>query len=78
MKALVTFLFPTIKAVIAVCSFMIGIGWAAFGTVSFMVKAQADEIRKEVMTLDKKNMDHINKRFDDTQSMIKALIEKGK
>lgn len=69
----IQFLFPVIKSFIAVAGFLIGIGWAAFASIQLIVKAESASLRTEFET--KRNIDihHIDKRFDETQAMIRAL-----
>jgi hypothetical protein len=78
MKSLLVF-FPTlVKAVVGVVAFLIGLGWAAFLSVNMIVKAEGREIRAEFHSFRTEDMKHINKRFDETQGLIKEMIKKGK
>lgn len=71
MKALIQFIFPTVKAIISVTAFFIGIGWAAFATISVMVKAEADVVRQEVKQIREIDLAHLDKRFDKLEILIK-------
>lgn len=71
MKALIQFIFPTVKAIVSVTAFFIGIGWAAFATISIMVKAEADVVRREVKQIREIDMTHLDKRFDKLEVLIK-------
>jgi hypothetical protein len=70
MKALLNvFLIPTIKA----ASFLIGLGWIAYGSIMLVVKAEGNAIRTEVKTIREIDMTHIDKRFDKIEQMIKEV-----
>lgn len=71
MKELLQFVFPTIKAILAVMGFMIGLGWGAYQTVSSIAKAEAGSVRDEIKTIRTLDMEHLNKRFDKLEELIK-------
>lgn len=71
MKALIQFIFPTVKAVVAVVAFFIGLGWSAFVGVNMIVKAEGHDIRAEVKEIRAIDMSHIDKRFDRIEALIK-------
>jgi len=71
MKALVEFLFPTIKAIIATVGFLVGLGWTAYLSVHTIVKAEGNAIRAEVRELRGNDIQHIDKRFDRLEVLIK-------
>jgi hypothetical protein len=71
MKVLWELLPPFIKGVVTVVAFFIGIGWASYGAVLLIVKAEGQEIRKEVMIIRNVDMEHLNKRFDRVEALIK-------
>jgi hypothetical protein len=64
------------KNFVGMVAFLIGLGWATYGAVLMIVKAEGQEIRKEVMTIRVIDMDHINKRFDETQELIRSSNKK--
>lgn len=71
MKQLLQFIFPTVKAVVTVTGFLIGIGWGAYGMVYVIVKAEGQEIRREVKVIRDVDMGHLDKRFDRIEKLIK-------
>ena len=71
MKQLIQFIFPTVKAVVTVTGFLIGIGWGAYGMVYVIVKAEGQEIRREVRVIRDVDMGHLDKRFDRIEKLIK-------
>lgn len=80
MKILWELLPPFIKGALTVVGFFVGLGWASYGAVLIIVKAEGQEIRKEVMTIRNIDMDHINKRFNSVENKlerIEGLIIRG-
>jgi hypothetical protein len=71
MKSLFPFIFPVLKAVITVVGFMIGIGWGAYQGVSRIAKAEAGAVREEIKTIRSLDMEHLNRRFDKIEELIK-------
>lgn len=71
MLNLIKFIAPTLKAIVGVCVFLVSIGWAAFATISVMVKAEADVVRQEVKHIRDIDMAHLDKRFDKLEVLIK-------
>ena len=71
MKALINFSAPTLKALLGVIVFVIGLGWGAYGAVYMIVKAEGQEIRREVKQIRDIDMGHINYRFDRIEKLIK-------
>jgi hypothetical protein len=71
MKNIITFIAPTLKALLGVVAFIIGLGWGAYGAVYLIVKAEGQEIRREVKEIRDIDMGHINYRFDRIEKLIK-------
>lgn len=71
MKGLINFIFPTIKALLGVSAFIIGLGWGAYGAVYMIVKAEGQEIRREVKQIRDIDMSHLDSRFDRLEHLIK-------
>jgi len=71
MKQLIQFIFPTVKAVVTVTGFLIGIGWGAYGMVYVIIKAEGKEIRREVKVIRDIDIGHLDKRFDRIEKLIK-------
>ncbi len=71
MKQLVQFIFPTVKAVVTVTGFLIGLGWAAYGSIYMIVKAEGQEIRREVKIIRDVDMGHLDYRFNRIENLIK-------
>lgn len=62
---------PIIKSVVGVVAFLIGLGWAAYSAVYLIVKAEGKEIKSEVKEIRNIDMQHIDKRFDRLELLIK-------
>lgn len=73
MKGLIAFIFPTIKAIVSVVAFMIGIGWAAYGAVKVIAHSEASAIEEKVIAVRSADMEHLNKRFDKLEELIKSI-----
>ena len=73
MKHLVQFIFPTVKAILAVVTFIIGLGWGAYALVQTVARAEADTVRKEIKEIRTIDIDHIDKRFDRIEKLIKEI-----
>ena len=71
MKTLFPFIFPVLKAILTVVGFMIGLGWGAYQGVSKIAKAEASAVRDEIKTIRTLDMEHLNKRFDRLEELIK-------
>lgn len=71
MKLVWELLPPFIKGAVTVVAFFVGIGWASYGAVLLIVKAEAQEIKKEVMTIRSIDIAHMDKRFDKLEELIK-------
>ncbi len=71
MKQLIQLIFPTIKALLGVSAFIIGLGWGAYGAVYMIVKAEGQEIRREVKQIRDIDMSHLDRRFDRLEHLIK-------
>jgi hypothetical protein len=62
---------PALKAIITVCIFFVSLGWGAYGAVLLIVKAEAKTIEEKVMTVRRIDMEHMDKRFDRLEQLIK-------
>jgi hypothetical protein len=71
MKLLLQFIPPILKAVLTVTGFMIGLGWGAYQAVSSIAKAEAGAVRDEIKVIRTLDMEHLNKRFDKLEQLIK-------
>jgi len=80
MKALLQFVFPTVKAVLTVVGFMLGLGWGAYHSVEVIAKAQGEVIEAKVIAVRNADFQHINGRFDRTDAKLDKIMEmiKGK
>lgn len=76
MKALLQFVFPTVKAVLTVVGFMLGLGWGAYHAVEVIAKAQGEVIESKVIAVRNADFQHINSRFDRTDAKLDMIIEK--
>lgn len=71
MKSLIQFLIPAVKAILTVVGFMIGLGWGSYQAVSRIAKAEASSVRDEIKVIRTLDMEHLNKRFDKLEELIK-------
>lgn len=71
MKLVWDLLPPFIKGAVTVIVFFISLGWASYGAVLLIVKAEGKDIRKEVMNVRNIDMGHLDKRFDRIERLIK-------
>ena len=74
MKALLQFVFPTVKAVLTVFGFMLGLGWGAYHAVEVIAKAQGEVIEAKVIAVRNADFQHINGRFDRTEEKLDRII----
>ena len=75
MKALLQFVFPTVKAVLTVVGFMLGLGWGAYHAVEVIAKAQGEVIEAKVIAVRNADFQHINGRFDRTDAKLDKIME---
>lgn len=75
MKQLLLFIFPTLKAIITVMAFFVGIGWGAYAAISLMVRAEAGAIREEVKNYRQIDMSHIDSRLNRIDAKLDVLIK---
>jgi hypothetical protein len=75
MKALLQFIFPTVKAILTVVGFMLGLGWGAYHSVEVIAKAQGEVIEAKVIAVRNADFQHINGRFDRTDAKLDKIME---
>jgi hypothetical protein len=75
MKALLQFVFPTVKAILTVVGFVLGLGWSAYHSVEVIAKAQGEIIEQKVMAVRNIDFQHINGRFDRTDAKLDKIME---
>lgn len=73
MKVLWQFVAPTVRAVVAVSSVLVGIGWSAFLSIQMIVKAEGNAIRTEFESKRSVDIQNIHDRFDDTHAMLREI-----
>jgi hypothetical protein len=71
MKQILLFIFPTVKAVATVLGLLVGMGWGAYGAVSMIAKTEAQTVRDEMKALRQADIQHLDKRFDRIETLIK-------
>jgi hypothetical protein len=71
MKKLIPLIPPMVKAIFTVLGFMVGLGWGAYEAVSHIAKAEAGAVRDQVKEIRSLDMEHLNKRFDRLEELIK-------
>jgi len=65
------FFLPALKAIFGVVGFMVAMGWGAYQAVSHIAKAEASSVRDEIKVIRTLDMEHLNKRFDKLEELIK-------
>ena len=75
MKQLLQFVFPTVKAILTVTGFMLGLGWGAYHSVEVIAKAQGEVIESKVMAVRNADFQHINSRFDRTDAKLDKIMD---
>ena len=75
MKQLIQFIFPTVKAILTVMGFMVGLGWGAYHAVEVIAKAQGEVIESKMMAVRNADFQHINGRFDRTDEKLDKIME---
>ena len=71
MKILWSLLPAASKAILQVVIFFISLGWASYGAILLIVKAEGREIKAQVMEVRRIDIEHLDKRFDDVISEIR-------
>lgn len=71
MKILWSLLPSAAKAILQVVIFFISLGWASYGAILLIVKAEGRDIKKQVMEVRRIDIEHIDKRFDQVISEIR-------
>jgi hypothetical protein len=74
MKAYIELIFPILKAIVSIVVFLVGLGWTAYVSINTIVKAEGKEIRREVKNIRDIDMQHLDRRFD----RLEVLIKEGK
>lgn len=64
MKILWQLLPSATKAILQVILFFVSLGWASYGAILLIVKAEGIEIKAQVMEVRRIDIEHIDKRFD--------------
>jgi hypothetical protein len=73
MKALWQFIAPTVKAAFGVVSVMFGLVAASYGGIVFIAKSEAQAIESKVMAVRQADIQHLDKRFDRLEALIKEI-----
>lgn len=71
MKILWSLLPSATKAILQVVIFFVSLGWASYGAILLIVKAEGRDIKKQVMEVRRIDIEHIDKRFDQVISEIR-------
>jgi hypothetical protein len=75
MKQLLQFIFPTVKAILTVIGFMLGLGWGAYHSVEVIARAEGQVIESKMMAVRNADFQHINGRFDRTDAKLDKIME---
>lgn len=76
MKLMWELLPPAAKAIFGVVAFFVGIGWASYGAVLLIVKAEGQDIRREVMKVRQVDIHYIADRFDRLEAKIDKMASR--
>lgn len=71
MKTLASFLFPTIKAFVQVIALMFTVVSLSYVGIVAIAKTEAKGIEEKVLAVRKADMEHMDKRFDRIEKLIK-------
>lgn len=74
MKALLQFIFPTVKAVCGVIGLIVTITISAYMGINEIAKAQGEVIESKVMAVRNTDFQHINSRFDRTDDKLDKIM----
>lgn len=73
LKTLLPLLFPSIKAAVGVFAYMFTIVSAAYLGMVFIAKSEAQGIESRIIAVRSADMEHLDKRFDDTHAILKEI-----
>jgi hypothetical protein len=73
MKVMWQFIAPTVKAALGVLTVLFTIVAASYGGIVFIAKSEAQAIESKVMAVRQADMEHLNKRFDDTHALLREI-----
>ena len=71
MKALLTFIFPSVKAIVAVMAFMFTVVSASYMGIVSIARTEAKSIEDKVLAVRSADMMHLDKRLDRIEQLIK-------
>lgn len=75
MKALLQFVFPTVKAVCGVIGFIVTLTMSSYYGIKSIAEAQGEVIEQKVMAVRNADYQHINARFDRQDAKLDDIIE---
>ena len=71
MKALFTFIFPSIRAIVAVLAFMFTMVSTAYIGIVSIARTEAKRIEEKVIAVRTADLMHLDKRLDRIEQLIK-------
>jgi hypothetical protein len=74
MKALIQFVFPTIKAVFYVIGFIGSLSISAYMGLRTIAKAEAQVIEEKMMAVRNADYQHFNSRFDRSDAKLDKVL----
>lgn len=78
MKALIQFIFPTVKAISAVIGLMFTLTAASFYGINKIAKVQAEVIEEKMMAVRNADYQHINNRFNKVDKKLDKILRELK
>jgi hypothetical protein len=73
MKVLIQLIAPTVKAVMTVTTFILGLGWGAYAMVQTIARTEASTVRNELKEIRMIDKQHFDGRFDRIEKLIKEI-----
>lgn len=77
MKIMFNILFHFFKAIAILSTILIGIGWSSFVAIDTLTTSKVKAATEQLKEIRSNDMEHINKRFDETQALIRELKHGG-
>ena len=74
MKALLTFIFPSVKAIVAVMAFMFTVVSASYMGIVSIARTEAKSIEDKVLAVRSADMEYIKDRFDSIDNKLDKLM----
>lgn len=74
MKALIQFIFPTVKAISAVIGLIVTMTVSSLLMINQIAKVQAEVVEERIMAVRNADFEHINGRFDRQDRQLRTIL----